>query len=287
MNQDQGRRTPELVVISDVHLGTHGCHAKELHAYLKSIRPKTLILNGDIIDIWQFRKSYWPKSHMKVIKEIVKMAIHGVEVIYITGNHDEMLRKFAGSQLGGIEIVNKKIIELNGRKTWIFHGDVFDVTMRYSKWLTRLGSVGYDILIRLNTITNQLLEWMGREKISISKKIKNSVKSAVKYINDFEGICAEVAIEHGYHDVICGHIHAPEIKRIVCKNGSVQYHNSGDWVENLTSLEYHKGQWSLFSFFDHFDRELFPDNTDTEEMPDHKELFMQLLLEFNISTAAA
>jgi UDP-2,3-diacylglucosamine pyrophosphatase LpxH len=281
----ENKRALEMVVISDVHLGTHGCHANELCAYLKSIRPKTLILNGDIIDIWQFRKSYWPKSHMRVIKEIVNMAINGVEVIYITGNHDEMLRKFAGSKIGGIQILNKKVLEMDGKKMWIFHGDVFDVTMQYSKWLTRLGSVGYDLLIRLNTAVNKFLEGIGRDKISISKKIKNSVKSAVKYINDFEGICAELAVENGYHQVLCGHIHAPEMRTILTKKGQVQYLNSGDWVENLTALEYDQGAWHLFSFFEHFDRNKLS-SIQEEELLDHKELFMQLLMEFNMTTAA-
>jgi UDP-2,3-diacylglucosamine pyrophosphatase LpxH len=125
-------REVELVVISDVHLGTYGSRAEELNAYLKTIKPKTLILNGDIIDIWQFSKRYFPLSHLKVIKRITSLVSEGVEVYYITGNHDEMLRKFKGFKVGSFEIVNKVILDLNGKKTWFFHGDVFDVTMKHS-----------------------------------------------------------------------------------------------------------------------------------------------------------
>src|SRR5665213_849959 len=126
------KRKVDVVVISDVHLGTYGCHAEELHKYLKSIEPNRLILNGDIIDIWQFSKRYWPQSHMKVVKRIISLMTRGVKVTYITGNHDEMLRKFTGLKIGKMKIKDKAVLKLsNGKSAWIFHGDVFDVTMQH------------------------------------------------------------------------------------------------------------------------------------------------------------
>ena len=136
------KRNVDIVVISDVHLGTYGCHAKELLKYLKSIKPKKLILNGDIIDIWQFSKSYWPESHMKVIRKLMKFVSEGVEVHYLTGNHDEMLRKFDGMEMGSFHLSNKLVMELDGKKAWFFHGDVFDVTMQHSKRLAKMGAIG-------------------------------------------------------------------------------------------------------------------------------------------------
>src|SRR5688572_24252541 len=165
------KREVELVVLSDVHLGTYGCHAEDLLRYLKSIKPRKLILNGDIIDMWQFSKRYWPASHMAVIKHITGLLAKGTKIVYLTGNHDEMLRKFAGFRLGNFQIANKKLIQVGGKSAWIFHGDVFDVTMRYSKWLARLGAVGYDLLIHLNTLVNFVLTSLGRGKISLSKKV--------------------------------------------------------------------------------------------------------------------
>ena len=164
----QRKRKVELVVISDVHLGTYGCKAKELLTYLRSVQPKTLILNGDIIDIWQFKKSYFPNSHMKVLKQITHLLSKKTRVYYITGNHDEMLRKFVGFKLGGFEIVNKVVLELGGKKAWFFHGDVFDVTMKHSKWVAKLGGHGYDLLILLNTLSNCISEKLGRGKLSFS-----------------------------------------------------------------------------------------------------------------------
>lgn len=275
------KRPVDIVVISDVHLGTYGCRAKELLQYLKSIKPDKVILNGDIIDVWQFSKRYWPKAHMKIVKLITTWISKGVDVNYITGNHDEMLRKFVGFQMGSFSISNKALLHLDGKQAWVFHGDVFDVTMQHSKSIAKLGAVGYDSLILLNSAINFIASKLGKGPISMSKKIKNSVKSAVKFINNFETIAADIAIENGYDYVICGHIHQPEIKKIETPAGSVTYLNSGDWVENLTALEYFDGKWHLFSFKDNF---LLEDDTDTEsedeEVLETKVLFQNMMKEF-------
>ncbi|MFA7380818.1 MAG: UDP-2,3-diacylglucosamine diphosphatase [Bacteroidia bacterium] len=242
------KRKVQLVVISDVHLGTYGCHAKELNRYLKSIEPEILVLNGDIIDIWQFSKYYWPDSHMKVVQRIFKLLATGTKVHYLTGNHDELVRKFGEFSVGNLEIDNKLKLDIDGKKAWIFHGDIFDVTMKHSRWLAKLGAVGYDTLILINGVVNFISSKLGRGKISLSKKIKNSVKSAIKFIGDFEQTATDIAIENGYDYVICGHIHQPVIAQYSNDKGSVLYLNSGDWIENLTALEYHNKEWKLFTY---------------------------------------
>lgn len=242
------KRAVDIVVISDVHLGTYGCHAKELLKYLKSIKPKQIILNGDIIDIWQFSKRYWPETHMKVLRKLMKFVVEGVPVYYLTGNHDELLRKFADMHLGAFHLQNKLVLELDGKKAWFFHGDIFDVTMQHSKWLAKLGAVGYDSLILINSLANWFLGLFGREKMSFSKKIKAAFKDAVKFINSFENTAADLAIQNGYQYVVCGHIHQPEMRTIVSDEGKVLYLNSGDWVENLTALEYADKTWNIFKY---------------------------------------
>ncbi|MEY4834365.1 MAG: hypothetical protein RI980_480 [Bacteroidota bacterium] len=241
-------RDVDVVVISDTHLGTYGCQAKELFTYLKSVSPKTLIINGDFIDIWQFSKSYFPKYHLKVIKKIIDLASKGTEVVYILGNHDEFLRRFADTSFGNIELTNKKIMTLDGKKAWFFHGDVFDASVQHSKWIAKLGGIGYDFLIRLNVLTNWFLTKLGKEKYSFSKKIKNNVKNAIKFIGDFENAATELAIENKFDYVICGHIHQPQIREVKSKNGNCLYLNSGDWIENLTALEYHNKNWSIYTY---------------------------------------
>lgn len=242
------KRLLETVIISDVHLGTYGCHAKELLAYLQSIKPKTLIINGDFIDIWQFRKSYFPKNHLKVIKKIIDLASKGTKVYYITGNHDEMLRKFSDFHLGNIVLVDKLVLNLDGKKAWIFHGDVFDSSVNHSKWIAKLGGYGYDYLILLNRVINWGLVKFKKEPYSFSKKIKSSVKKAVKFISDFEKTATDLGIDQRYDYVICGHIHEPKIVNYTNHKGSICYLNSGDWVENLTALEYNKKRWKLFKY---------------------------------------
>ena len=279
------KRKLDILVLSDVHLGTYGCHATELLHYLKSVKPKIVILNGDIIDIWQFSKRYWPKAHMKVIKQILHWMGKGVNIYYITGNHDEMLRKFVGFKMGSLRIVNKVILPLeNGKTAWFFHGDVFDITMQHSKWLAKLGAIGYDTLILINRVVNFISEKVFKKgKLSLSKKIKNSVKSAVKFINSFEQTAADIAIENKYDFVVCGHIHQPEMREITNDQGKTMYLNSGDWIENLTALEYVNNEWSIYRFNEN---EMKLDNKDSsiaeEDDLNDGELFDNLVEEFNL-----
>ena len=246
------KRNIEVLVLSDIHLGTYGCHAKELVNYIRSVQPKVLILNGDIIDIWQFRKHYFPASHMQVIKEIFSLMSKGTEVIYITGNHDESMRRYSGLKMGNFQLADKYVMNIDGKKTWLFHGDVFDATTKGSaKIIAKLGGQGYDLLILLNRAINWLLKLIGKEKMSLSKKVKNGVKKAVSWIGDFEQTAAELAIEKGYQYVICGHIHQPQIRNVETEKGSVIYMNSGDWIENLTALEYTDGKWGIYQYNQH------------------------------------
>jgi UDP-2,3-diacylglucosamine pyrophosphatase LpxH len=274
------KREIELVVLSDIHLGTYGCHAEELLRYLKTIRPNRIILNGDIIDMWQFSKRYWPKSHMQIVKHITGLLAKGTKITYLTGNHDEMLRKFAGFKLGSFQIDNKKVISLSGKRAWIFHGDVFDVTMQHSKWLAKLGAVGYDSLIIINTFVNFILRLFGRGKISLSRRVKDSVKQAVKFINNFEQTAADIAISNGYDYVVCGHIHHPEMRRITTEKGEVTYLNSGDWIENLTSLEYNQGEWRIYRYTDDLYAQSIKIPKRFQNNLDNDEIFKDLVNEF-------
>ena len=283
ISHKKNKRIVELVVLSDIHLGTYGCHAKELLHYLKSIDPKTVVLNGDIVDIWQFSKRYWPKSHMKVVKLLFKWISEGKEIHYITGNHDEMLRKFEGFKMGLFAIENKVVLELDGKKAWFFHGDVFDFTMQHSKWIAKLGAIGYDTLILLNRCINFISEFFGKGKISLSKKIKDSVKSAVKFIDNFEETVATIAISKKYDFVVCGHIHQPVKKDISINDETVMYLNSGDWVENLTALEYDNKIWTLYKYNENDYANM--DDVDLEEENDilnktDKAIFNQLVTDF-------
>lgn len=278
------KRKLDICVISDVHLGTYGCHAKELNSYLKSISPKVLILNGDIIDIWNFRKSYFPKEHLAVLRNILKLAGKGTKVHYITGNHDEALRRFSNFNLGGIHLRDHLSLQLEGGTAWFFHGDIFDHSIQRAKFIAKLGGWGYDLLILMNRFLNNLLERMGREKYSFSKRIKNSVKGAVKFISDFEQVAGELAIDKGHRWVVCGHIHQPAERHVQTEKGTTTYLNSGDWVENLTALEYTNERWSLYQY-DELEMkgrvpELTEDLEDVEPELTTKELLSTLKEEF-------
>ncbi len=242
------KRKIELAVISDVHLGTYGCQADELIAYLSSIQPKKLILNGDIIDVWQFSKRYFPPSHMNVLRKIMGMASKGTEVYYITGNHDEILRKFSKTSMGNVHILDRLVLKLDGKSAWFFHGDVFDTSIQNAKWLAKFGYHGYGLLIRINQSINWLLHKLGRERQSITKRLQNGVESTLKYIDKFEKSVVDIAIENGYDYVVCGHIHQPKKEIHLTQKGKCTYLNSGDWMESLTALEYSFKRWKIYRY---------------------------------------
>ncbi len=243
------RRNLDVVVLSDVHLGTYGCKARELLNYLRSIQPGMLILNGDIIDGWQFSKRYFPSIHIQVIREFMQFITNGTRVVYITGNHDEMLRRYTDMHMGQFTLTDKLVLEIDQQMTWIFHGDVFDNTTQGSaRIMAKFGSNGYGLLILFNRLVNALLGFFGKEKISISKKIMAGVNKAIAKINDLERIASDLAIQKKYDYVICGHIHQPMIKTIETPEGKVVYLNSGDWIEHMTALEYENKNWRLFEY---------------------------------------
>jgi len=280
--KQMAKREVDILVLSDVHLGTYGCHATELLQYLKSIKPRTVILNGDIIDIWQFSKRYWPATHMMVVKHIIGLIAKEVPVYYIPGNHDEMLRRFKGFNLGSLKIVNKLSLKIDDKKVWVFHGDVFDVVMQNSIWLARLGAVGYDTLILINRFVNFISQKLGRGKLSFSKKVKNTVKSAVKFINDFEVTVCDIAAENDYDYVVCGHIHHPEIKEVKTKSKPITYMNSGDWIENLTALEYTDGKWSIYNYATDTVAQAIDINKKSQKKESSKEMMASLMQELNM-----
>ncbi len=242
------KRNLDICVVSDFHLGTYGCRATELLEYLHSIEPARLILNGDIFDAWQFKKKYFPATHWEIIERILEMANTGTLVYYLTGNHDGILRRFESLDLGNIRLRSQLELKIQNKTYWFFHGDVFDASVLISPWLAIMGGKGYDFLIRMNAWVNRWRMSFGLAKISFAHQVKSSVKHAVKFITDFEKKAIEMGFRKGVDVVICGHIHQPCIKAISKDGKEITYMNSGDWLENLTALEYNRGVWRLFKY---------------------------------------
>lgn len=240
------KRNLDICVLSDFHLGTHGCRADELLEYLHSIEPARLILNGDILDAWQFKKKFFPPTHWEIIERILQMANTGTIVYYLTGNHDDILTRFHALDMGNIRFRNQLELRLGNKSYWFFHGHIFDASVLLSPWLAAAGGRGYDWLIRLNMWINRWRVLFGMEKISFAHRVKRSVKHAVKFVSDFESAAIDMAFQKKIDHVVCGHIHQPSIQTVKRGNQEVVYMNSGDWIENLTSLEYNNGTWRIF-----------------------------------------
>ena len=225
------------IFISDIHLGTRGCNAALLLDFLSSIECETLYLVGDIVDGWRLRKGwYWPDEHNEVVRRILKLAHRGTRVILIAGNHDEMLRSYAGMQFGGVEIATEALhVTADGRRLMVTHGDAFDGVVLYARWLAFLGDKAYEVLLRSNVWFNAARRRLKLPYWSLSAYLKQRVKNVVQFVCDFEEAVAHAARESGVDGVVCGHIHCAEIRQI----GAITYYNDGDWVESCTALVEH------------------------------------------------
>jgi UDP-2,3-diacylglucosamine pyrophosphatase LpxH len=235
------QKTPQLldmkyqaIIVSDLHLGTKDSKAEEFIEFIEQHSTELLILNGDIVDGWALnRGTKWKKPHTKVISKLLQLS-NKTRIIWIRGNHDEFIQEFIGTHLGAIEIREDYKLDINNtmESYYIFHGDVIDVFITKYKWLSKIGSVGYDFALWLNRVYNTYRKWRKLPYISISQKIKGSVKVATNYINDFETTALSMAHKKGCNGVICGHIHQPADTMI----GNERYLNSGDWVENMSAI---------------------------------------------------
>ena len=246
----KAKRKIDICIISDIHLGTHACHALELNRYLNSIDPGVLIINGDWLDIWNFSANYFPKEHIENIFLVLEYAQKGTPVYYLTGNHDDHMRNFSGFNFDILQLRDELFLEIDGKKHWIFHGDKYDLSVGGSaRWLAKLGGRYYDKIFQLNRWVNNIRMRYGRSQIFISKYIKDKVKAIVKKnVQDFEDVGIEIGIENGFDYIVCGHIHKPQIREVQTEAGKAVYLNSGDWIENLTALEFSRGKWDLFYY---------------------------------------
>jgi len=238
------KRRYRSVWISDVHLGTRGCNAAMLVDFLSAIECETLYLAGDIVDGWRLKKGwYWPDAHNEVVRRLLKMAHRGTRVVFVAGNHDEMLRDYAGMTFGGIELVLEAVhVTVDGRRLLVTHGDSFDGVVLYARWLAFLGDQAYGLLLRANILFNAIRRRLKMPYWSLSAHMKRRVKNAVQYVCSFEDAVAREALERGFDGVVCGHIHTAEIRQI----GDITYYNDGDWVESCTALvEDHQGAMSI------------------------------------------
>ena len=238
------------VFLSDIHLGTPDSKAAEVVRFLKHLRCDRLVLNGDIIDGWALKRgSKWSSRHSRVIRKVIKMTERDhTEVIYLRGNHDDILERFLPMAFGRIRLAKEYIhVTAAGTRYLVVHGDGFDSVSTHHKWLAVLGSVGYDFLLGVNRIYNNWRAWRGKEYFSFSKAVKAKVKSAVSFVDRYEELLQDLARHRKCDGIICGHIHTPEDKRV----GSIHYLNSGDWVESLTAIiEHHDGRMELVKYQD-------------------------------------
>lgn len=232
--REPGKTHYRSIFLSDIHLGTKGCQADRLLHFLKHHTCERLYLVGDIVDGWRMKSSiYWPQDHSNVVRRLLTLSKRGTQVIYVTGNHDEFLRRYSDLTVGNLQLVDAAVhVTAGGERLLVVHGDEYDVITRYHRWVAFLGDVGYTFLLELNRHLNALRSRLGYGYWSLSAWIKYRVKRAVNFISEFEEAVIHHCRKQGYDGVVCGHIHHAEIRDL----DGTTYMNCGDWVESCTAL---------------------------------------------------
>jgi UDP-2,3-diacylglucosamine pyrophosphatase LpxH len=222
----------DILIVSDLHLGLIDSKCEQFLEFIKDRRFGKIILNGDIIDGWALnRGAKWRNRYTKVLNKLLKLS-KNTEIIWVRGNHDEFISEYIDMVFGNIKIVENYVLKIDGKKYFIFHGDIIDIFITKYKWLSVIGSIGYDFALFLNRFYNGIRLFFGLDYYSLSQVIKRSVKMATNHINNFEEVAIDIGRKNGCDGVICGHIHEPADKHI---NG-YHYLNSGDWVENMSYI---------------------------------------------------
>ena len=191
--------------ISDIQLGTRGCKAEYLHDFLRNTESETLYLVGDIFDAWRLRRSWYrPQAHNDVVRKLLRKARNGTRLIYLTDNHDEALRHYAGMHFGGVRVVNERLhATADGRRLLVVHGDRFDGIVRYARWLALLGDWAYSLAPWINHWFNVIRRQLGFGYWSLSAYLKNKVKNAVRFIETYEQAMIAEARRRGAQGVVC------------------------------------------------------------------------------------
>jgi UDP-2,3-diacylglucosamine pyrophosphatase LpxH len=237
------------VFISDVHLGMPDCKAAQVSHFIRHVQCDQLIMNGDIIDAWYLKSSGgWNKSHTNFLRTVLKkMEKENTQILYLRGNHDDILDRFIPIQLDNFLITNEHIHHTKRGDYLVVHGDGFDHVTTNHPWIAHIGGIGYNILLRVNRIYNWYRHARGKENFSLSRWVKLKVKSAVSFVGKYEEQLQELARSRNCKGIICGHIHSPANKMV----GETHYLNSGDWVESMTAiLEYDNGDFEVISYDD-------------------------------------
>jgi UDP-2,3-diacylglucosamine pyrophosphatase LpxH len=235
------------VFLSDIHLGTKMSQADQLLEFMKTFDCEKIYLVGDIVDCWAMsKKTIWSQYHNDVIQKLLRRARKGTEIVYIPGNHDEVMRDYCDNEFGHIIMVREAIhVGVDSRLYLVTHGDQFDVVIQNAKWMAHLGSWAYDVSIDIGRWVSRVRSFFNMAQWSLSSYLKHTVKESVNFIGDYEETLTGYVKSKGLNGIICGHIHYANIRDI----DGMTYMNCGDWVESCTALvEHHDGRFEIIKW---------------------------------------
>lgn len=230
----QVKKHYKTIILSDLHLGMPHAKVDELIQFLRSVTCERLLLNGDIIDGWYISKHpkcMWRGDLMRLFRALLEMIRSDApDVIYIYGNHDDFMRRYAEKEVAGIKVMKDFTVSSGGKRFFVTHGDCFDSVNRKATWLSKIGASCYEFLLFINVFYNKYRAWRHKEPFSFAQVLKRWTKKIVSNFTKFEERITDFAVKNGYDGIVCGHIHHPEDRCF----GRLRYLNSGDWIYNMS-----------------------------------------------------
>jgi UDP-2,3-diacylglucosamine pyrophosphatase LpxH len=209
----------EIVIISDIHLGSDVCQVDRLYKFLDKIQTQILIINGDLFDSWDFRRLR--KDHWKILKKLRQLS-DKIKVVWISGNHDgpaEMV-----SHLIGVDFVNEYLVESGHKKMLVLHGDIFDNFISKYPMFTKFADKIYRLIQRYDRFHNNQYYY--------SNLAKRNSKTFLRCSEQIADRALQYCKDKNCDFVICGHTHAVLTKA----SDMVEYYNCGCWTESVCSF---------------------------------------------------
>lgn len=242
------KRQIEVAVLSNIHLGAESCKADALLAYLSSISPKILVLNGTVLEAVPAARSAFPSRHFRIFKKLFSMASSGTKIYYVYKNHDAIVRLFQDRSPGNIYFTKNLFLNLDDKRAWFTHGDFLESPLLSKKWVRGMGTGRLRILAGIIRFQHKAWNFIRKRRGGILLPEAACYEDRLKKDETLRKTTVKLAIGRGCDYLICGAPHRLSNIWLDTPIGKCQYLSAGDWIENLTALEYNFKRWKSYRY---------------------------------------
>lgn len=242
------KRQIEIAVISNIHLGAESCRGDALIAYLSSIDPKILVLNGRVLEAPANTRVALSSAQSQILNKLFKMAAAGSRIYYIYGRRDALVRTLEDQAGGNVYFTKNLFLNLNGKRAWFTHGDFLESSLLGKNWVKGLGTAGIRFLAVLIILKNLIGNSVLRHPTQVQHFPKTDYPNRHKNMEAIRASAVKLARGRGCEYLICGSPHHLSNVWLETNMGKCQYLSAGDWIQSLTALEYNFKRWKPYRY---------------------------------------